>query len=429
MKHFQYIIIFLCVLTSLSLLMAQENSGQQSNNDRAQDIEIKLATIGPGDDLTSWWGHTAIIVDDKRLNSSLFYNYGLFSFEQDNFIINFVKGRLIFWVAAWNTRNALAHYVSLNRDIRMQILDLTPEKKIKMVKFLANNILPENRSYLYHHYRDNCSTRVRDLIDHVLDGQFFPKMQVSSPYTFRQHTIRHTDRIFVMNWILMFLMSDNIDHKIRVWDDMFLPEELERNVGKIIYTDENGDKHKLVSASYPYYEAKNRLPLPEGVPVNWPLGLLYGFRLGLIAVLTGLAWKKRYKYSQQLYGGYHILIGIIFGIPGLILFFLSLFTDHTVTFHNENLFLSNPITFLYLPLGVALVLGKKFSHRWLSLLSYLLAGSGLLLLILKIFPPFDQQNWLSIALILPVSLCLAIAWYLQGRSVAGRNDGMNHLKR
>ncbi len=416
MKRIQHLILYIFVFSTLSLSLAQQNP---VNHERANDIEIKLVTIGPGDDLTSWWGHTAVIVDDKRLNSSLFYNYGLFSFDQDNFIINFAMGRLIFWVAAWNTRDALAHYLSLNRDIRMQVLDLTPEKKIKMVKFLANNIRPENRSYLYHHYRDNCSTRVRDLIDHVLDGQFFPEMQNTSIYTFRQHTIRHTDRSFVMNWILMFLMSDNIDQEIFVWDDMFLPEEMEKNVDKIFYMDENGTRRKLVKSSYPYYEAKNRASLPKGVPVNWPLGLFYGILLGLIALVSGVLLDKGYNYSNHLFGSFHIIIGGIFGVPGLVLFFLNFFTDHTVTYNNENLLLSNPLTFLYLPLGIFLILGKKFSHRWLSILSYLLAGSGLLLLILKILPAFDQRNELSIALILPVSIGMAVSWYLQGKDLFG----------
>jgi hypothetical protein len=297
---------------------------------------------------------------------------------------------------------------------------------MRLVKFLANNILPENRSYLYDHYRDNCSTRVRDLIDYALDGQFFPEMQNPSKYTFRQHTIRHTDRSFAMNWLLMFLMNDTIDQNITVWDDMFLPEELEKNVDKVFYNDENGVKRKLVKSSYPFFEAKNRAPLPEGVPVNWSLGMLYGFLLGLIALVLGVVRNKGYKYSNQLFGFFHVVIGSIFGIPGLVLFFLSFFTDHTVTYSNENLFLCNPLTFLYFPLGLFLVFGKKFSHRWLSFISYFLAGSGILLLILKLLPSFNQQNELSLALILPVSLGLAGAWYLQGRKIFNRTNHDAH---
>ena len=39
-----------------------------------------------------------------------------------------------------------------------------------MAKLLADNVLPENRDYLYHHYNDNCVTRLRDMIDTALGG-------------------------------------------------------------------------------------------------------------------------------------------------------------------------------------------------------------------------------------------------------------------
>ena len=110
------------VVLFYTYLSAQNPQDENSDGSRGDALVIKLVTIGPGDDMTSWWGHTAIIVEDNKFNVSRFYNYGLFSFEQDDFITNFVMGRLIFWVGAWNTSDALAHYVSLNREIRFQIL-------------------------------------------------------------------------------------------------------------------------------------------------------------------------------------------------------------------------------------------------------------------------------------------------------------------
>ena len=79
------------ILTFISFILfihqissAQVPPENNSTGSRGDDLEIKLVTIGPGDDLTSWWGHTAIIVEDHKFNVSRFYNYGLFSFEQEN---------------------------------------------------------------------------------------------------------------------------------------------------------------------------------------------------------------------------------------------------------------------------------------------------------------------------------------------------------
>ena len=411
-KYCHLYLVLILLLLQGSMTIAQEIPNNTTGMSSGEDIEIKLVTIGPGDDLTSWWGHTAVIVENRRLNVSQFYNYGLFSFESDNFFMNFMMGRLIFWVGAWNTSNALAYYVSLNREIRIQVLNLSPEKRILVSSYLANNILPSNREYLYDHYRDNCSTRVRDLIDHVLDGQFYHKMQSPSNMTFREHTRRHTHRNFIVDWLLMFLMNNSIDQSIRQWDDMFLPEELERYVAAFSYTDEDKNIHSLVQKTYTYYNAKNRKPLPQGVPVHWPRGLIIGILSGLFAILFSIGYRRGIKYSQQIFGIYHVIIGFVYGIPGLILFFMSFFTDHHVTFKNENLFLTNPLTILLIPLGIGLFLGKSISLKWLPKLWYILGGLNILLIILKIFPFFNQFNWLSISLIAPLFIAMSISWHI-----------------
>jgi hypothetical protein len=404
------IVAIICFFVFYAPLFSQDHNNTDQRSSRGDSLVIKIATIGPGDELTSWWGHTAVIVEDKTFNVSRFYNYGLFSFDQENFISNFAMGRLIFWVGAWNTSDALAHYVSLNRDIRFQVLNLTPDKRVEIATFLTNNVRPENREYLYDHYKDNCSTRVRDIFDKVFDGQFYGQTQMESRMTFRQHTRRHTDRNFIVDWLLMFLMNNSIDQKIRRWDDMFLPEELERNIADFSYIDEMGDRRNLVKNAYTFFNAKDRDPLPEGAPAHWPAGLIFGVLSGLLALVFAFGYSREKKYAHVGFGTYHILIGFIYGIPGLILLFMSFFTDHIVTYHNENLLLANPFTFLLIPLGVGMVIKNGFSLKWLPTLWYFLLGLNIILLLLKLLPAFDQQNWLSISLIVPLNLAMAYGW-------------------
>jgi len=411
MKINTRIIAGICLILLLhSSSYAQDLQSKRSGGSRGDSLVITLVTIEPGDDLTSWWGHTAVIVEDKRFDVSRFYNFGLFSFEQENFVSNFTMGRLIFWVGAWNTRDALAHYVSLNREIRFQILNLSPEKRVQIATLLATNIRPENREYLYDHYRDNCSTRIRDLIDKIFDGQFYGQMQVASTMTFRDHTRRHTDKNFIVDWVLMFLMNNSIDQEIRRWDDMFLPEELERNIAEFNYIDEYGKRSELVKSTYTYFQAKDREPLPEGAPAHWPTSLIIGVLSGILAIMLAIGYSKNIKYLRPFFGIYHIIIGIIYGIPGLTLLFMSFFTDHIVTYHNENLLLANPFTFLLIPLGIGMIFKNNFSMKWLPILWYFLSGLNIILLILKIFPDFNQQNWLSISLILPLNLAMLYCW-------------------
>lgn len=381
------------------------------NQSRPEDLQIKLVTIDPGKELTTWWGHTGVIVEDTYLHISLFYNYGLFSFEQKNFVANFVKGRLIFWVAAWNTSDALDFYKKNHRSIRIQTLNLSPEKRMEMAKFLANNVLPQNREYLYDHYYDNCSTRVRDLIDRVLNGQFKQATNRPARMTLREHTRCHTHHNFIMDLILMFLMNDTIDKPIQIWDEMFLPTELERNVESLRFKNENGIEQALVLHSDIFYQAPDQRTIPSRAPIHWSITLILGIIGASVAIIFAYMMHQGKKGARTIFGLYQGLIGLLFGIPGLVLFLMSMFTDHVVTYHNENLFLANPFTLLLIPLGIGFIKKGRLSQKGLPFLNYILAGLGLLLPLLKILPAFDQDNWLVIALILPILLSCALSWY------------------
>ena len=118
-----------------------------------------------------------------------------------------------------------------------------------------------------------------------------------------------------------------------------------------IYKDEYGNSRKLVKNSYTFFQAKDRDPLPEGAPAHWPVGLIIGMSSGILALLVGLGYSRQTKYMRQLFGVYHIVIGIIYGIPGLVLLFMSFFTDHIVTYHNENLFIGQSIHIFSFPSG------------------------------------------------------------------------------
>jgi hypothetical protein len=387
-----------------------------SGQSRAEDLIVKLATIEPGDELYTWWGHTALIVEDVRLRLSRFYNYGLFSFDQENFFLNFAMGRLWFQVGASPTASELAEYKAVNRTIRIQTLELTPERRLELAAFLEWNILPENRTYLYDHYKDNCATRVRDLIDRMVDGQLAKATSGPGRQTLRQHTLRYTAAHFLMNWLLMFLMSGVIDRPIRQWDEMFLPMEVERDVAGLVYADPQGRSRRLVSSEALYYQARGRKGVPEQPPAYWPQTLAIG--LGLALAGLGLAaWRRRgARAARVLSGLYESLLGFLLGLPAAVLAFMSWFTNHTVTYGNRNLLAANPGILLALPLGIALAAGALRVGKALAALWALSLLLGLLALALQLFPAIRQDNWLTVALFLPVQTALALGWLRELRA-------------
>lgn len=370
---------------------------------RGQDLQIKLVTFGVGDDIPSYWGHTALIVEDTLLKQSKIYNFGLYSFDQ-KFILRFVTGRLIFSAGTSSVSFYLNYYSSINRDVRIATLNLSPEKSLQLAEELAVAVLPENKDYLYDHYFENCSTRQRDLIDRAVDGQLKKASSVPARMTLRDHTSRYVSRNPALEMLLVFLMNDEIDQPLQEWDEMFLPDELERDILKLEYIDGKGKRQRLVNDYFMYYEA-DRLPLPKEVPAHWKGALIVGFALAILALLFVYYYRKtKNEWLRIAFGMYNFLIGLVLGIPGLLLGLLSAFTHHTVSYYNENLLLANPLTILFIPLGVLISRNEQHWAKWLRRLWYLHALGVVLAIALKALPAFDQNNWLVLAFFAPVSI-------------------------
>ena len=155
-----------------------------------EDLQIYLVTFSPGDNLTDYFGHIALAVKDTVKNIGRVYNFGLFSFDE-GFIKRFAFGRLIFWKGDASIGGTVTMYARMKRSITFHELNIPKQKKLILAKKLTDEVLPENSQYLYHHYKDNCATRLRDLIDDTIDGQFNTFTAKPARLTFRQHTLSH----------------------------------------------------------------------------------------------------------------------------------------------------------------------------------------------------------------------------------------------
>ncbi|MET0388755.1 MAG: hypothetical protein ABW321_22475, partial [Polyangiales bacterium] len=123
-------------------------------------------------------------------------------------------------------------------------------------------------------------------------------------------------------------------------------------------------------------------------------------------------------WPLRLLGMQHALFGLCLGLPGLLAALMWAFTEHTVTYHNENLLLANPLTFALCPLGIAMALGAPRAFRWARLISYALVASSLLLVVLKVLPMFNQDTSLPLSVLLPANVGL----FLAHRKLARRED-------
>jgi hypothetical protein len=395
------------LLILLSPLWVQ-GQGYTAGRD-VDNLVFKIAVFGPADEIFIWWGHAALIVENTRWNYSQVFDWGIFSYPGEDFLRDFLAN-LIRYNCSVESLN-LEPYREEDRDIIVYTLDLEADKKELILAYAENNVLPENRYYNYHEFRDNCSTRVRDIIDMGTGGQF-GEWAAGTPGRFsrRQHIRRFTWARPVWDWFLDFLMGQDLDEPVTLWDEMFLPVEMGRCISDFSYTDSSGAGRKLVKSVALLNASKERQPILSTVPSRWPGDLLLGLLAAALVQALRILGGKKPRAGRIVWGIFQSLAGLALGILGWILVYAQFFMKNDYIQQNINLIFVNPLPLLALPLGVMSAAGlTRFKpDKYLRVLWLVISGAGILSLLLRLFPAFFQQNQSTLALILPLTLLLSL---------------------
>jgi hypothetical protein len=373
---------------------------------RDDDLRVALVTFGPGDAVHQYFGHNALMIGDARRGTELLYNFGMFGFGPD-MLPKYLQGQLLFWSAATPVGPTYRHYAADNRSIRVRELDLSSARRRALADALDHAVQPESRYYLYDHYQNNCSTKVRDLIDLAIGGQLARRWKVRGEHTHRGDTRRYTEHDPVIHLLLMLWMNDSMERPITRYDEAFLPAELERLVDGTVYRDDEGRQVKLAKLAYTVFEAR-RPPVPAAPNRTWPVYLGLGLLLGAVSLALG-RWYERTSstVARVAFGLEQAALGVVLGVPALVAT-LFLLTGHVVTYRNENLFIANALTFASLPLGVATAFGSRWAMRALGKIWLALGAGTVALVLFKALPMFDQDVSIPLALYGPLNLGCAL---------------------
>lgn len=305
-------------------------------------VTISIVTCSPGEEVYAKFGHTALRIRDQQ-GRDLVYNYGIFDFNTSNFYLKFLRGHTDYLLGVYPTSIFLEEYRERNSTVWEQELNLLPSEKQALIKLLKTNYEPENRIYRYNFAFDNCATRPMVKIQEALHGI----LVFESPYaneTYRNLINNYIDGDGWTHLGINLMFGAAAEKKVSHFGTAFLPEILKLNLDRAtILSFDRSTSRKLVSDSRVIVGPSTR----DNKHTFW---LFHPFTLTLLLFLLG-AYQTFRKYktskSSKLFDSF--LFGIV-GLAGLLIGFLTFFSEHALVGQNWNLLWMSPLNLVLVPI-------------------------------------------------------------------------------
>jgi hypothetical protein len=281
---------------------------------------------------------------------------------------------------------------------------MTPAQKQALLEFVQWNERPENRFYHYDYFRDNCSTRVRDVLDRALGGQLRAALDtVATGTSYRWHTRRLTEGSLPVYTGMDVVLGPSGDRPISAWEEAFLPMLLRDHLRSVRVSGPNGTTEPLMIGETQLFVA-TRPAEPEAPSNRLPAFLAAGVMLGGLLGFLGTRSSRPARVGAAVVGG---LWSVTAGLVGIVRTLSWAFTDHVFMYRNENLLQLSPLSLLL----AAMLPGLLWSGRGAKTvwrLSAAIVALSILGFAIQALPAFDQTNGEIIALALPAHL--GVAW-------------------
>lgn len=337
-----------------------------------RNLTISLITCYPGAEIYELCGHSAIRVRGDGIDSV--WNYGLFDFDQPNFVYRFVKGETDYRGAAYPFRWFMPEYIKNGRKVVEQDLNLTPQETKKLLELLQNSVLPDNATYRYNYIKDNCSIRILNSMDSA------GSVEIIYPDTVRYGTFRDEMRAYHEGypWYqfgIDMALGSGLDQKIGTREEMFVPIVMMKNVSSAKFA----DGRPLVKATRVLNQGTDSAVLP---PTPWFLAPLFWAWL----VTIGIGCVVAYSFvTGRLFLPVYVAWFLILGLAGCLIAFLVFISVHESTSPNILIFWLNPLQFIF-PVAVGI--------RQIRILATVMAWyNAIAMTVLIIISPWITQSF------------------------------------
>ena len=316
----------------------------QEINTSFEEKKISIISIGEGSSLADAFGHTGIRVVSN--GSDIVFNFGVYDFSAPNFYSNFVKGRPVYKLAVQKYENFKDGYIYQNRYLVEHELNISEESKMNIIDLLINNSRPENKYYTYDYLRDNCSTRVADILIDDTNNEFKDdKLESEAVFTYRE--LIHK-KIGENSWAAVGIdlcLGAIIDKKISVRETFFIPEKLMQYMDELMI-----DYSKPITKNI-IFSPDSPSRYNEGFPKPFLLNSIISF---LIILLTYFNFKNN-SWNRSI----DFIIYLFSGLVGVLIIYLWFFSNHFASAQNFNFLWAFPFN-----LVVVFALIRKTPPLW-----------------------------------------------------------------
>ena len=354
--------IYICVALMLSLLGLVKASAQDAPDSTGVRLEATLVTCAPGTEAYEVYGHTALRLrrtDDAR--QDMVFNYGVFSFSEDNFIWRWTLGETDYSVEILPYGVFRRWYAERGRAVNEQPLNLRQDELQRLAAAAMTDVKAARESgwtYRYNFFYDNCTTRVIDLIEKSLA----PGSRIEWPQP-EEQTLREMLHQFVKPvrpWLSEgqdLLIGVEVDKPAPMRSQLFSPIWASHYAAQAKVVRPDGSREALVGGK----EAPMKAAVAE---TSWLSPTVVA--VAVFVLIFGLIfYRRRQKKTRNLWWitvAVHVLQGLV-GIPVAILFFWS---THPAVDSNWLIALFNPLW-----LGMAWLLWRRRKiNDWLFLSLY-----------------------------------------------------------
>jgi hypothetical protein len=335
----------------------------------SNDTAAYLLTCGPGTETYSIYGHSALRIIIPEKHTDTVYNWGVFDFNTPNFVWKFAKGRLDYMVIAESSKGFLQGYFYEQRYVYSQKINLDAKETRKLIELINENLKPENIRYRYDFFYDDCTTRIRDLLEKSIGDKLkYPPPESGKLPTFRDLVGKYQNPYPWLKFGVDLLMGSSADKRASFRDRMFLPVDMKDELSKtVIQRSEKGipllqNPEVLLDFDAPVIKQKFFTSPP------------FIFTLLIILILILAALTKSSKIIRII----DIVIYSVFSILSILMIFFNFFTDHEQMKWNLNIIWLNPFIIVCL---VMLILNKT-GTLWFRTVLFISAGFIVLHIIL-----------------------------------------------